>query len=272
MKHKRKHIHSKIKALKKKKKFFQQPLFWIFLLLAILIGGALYLVLWLPAVQVSKVTIFGNQSVGSAELQFIMRQNVVKKIGFSFLHVNSSSIFLTDTKKIEHDLGAQFAGIETVKVSKIWFNGLSVTVKERSPIAVFCDNGNPQQCFNIDGNGVIFGSLPGAFVGGVVFVQPAGAKQALAGDEVVSQNIVAAVLQIQKNLQDNFQIGLTQALIDNPLVVSTLENWKIYFDPAGDMGLQTTKLSALLTSQITPKTRKSLQYIYLQYGDKAYYK
>ena len=69
-----------------------------------------------------------------------------------------------------------------------------------------------------------------------------------------------------------FQIYIKEAFVSNPLILKTSESWKLYVDPDGDIQSQITKMKLLLKDQITPAVRQNLQYIYLQYKDRAYYK
>ena len=84
------------------------------------------------------------------------------------------------------------------------------------------------------------------------------------------------IYKIQKDLKDNFQINLTEALITSPirLNVTTGEGWQIYFNLQGnpDINSQITKLNLLLNGDITPTIRKTLQYIDLRFQDRAFYK
>ena len=92
------------------------------------------------------------------------------------------------------------------------------------------------------------------------------------GENAIEKNIMDGIYKVQKNLKNNFQVDVKEAFVSNPLVFTTAENWKIYFDPKFDIDSQIIKMNALLKDQITPEARKKLQYIYLQYKDRAYYK
>ena len=85
-----------------------------------------------------------------------------------------------------------------------------------------------------------------------------------------------AIYEIEKNLKDNFQINLSDALISTPirLDIKTGEGWQIYFntDTDSDITSQLTKLDLLLQKEISAESRQSLQYIDLRFKDRAYYK
>ena len=81
---------------------------------------------------------------------------------------------------------------------------------------------------------------------------------------------------MDKDLRDKFKINLREAMITTPirLDMQTSENWNIYMDvgPDSNTDMQLTKLNLLLSGDITPETRKNLEYVDLRFKDRAYYK
>jgi hypothetical protein len=97
--------------------------------------------------------------------------------------------------------------------------------------------------------------------------------QVFVGEKVVSQNIINAIYEIQKNLQDNFHINLAEAMITSPirLDINTGQKWKIYFDlsSGSDISSQLNKLNSLLSGGISADSMKNLRYIDLRPKDRA---
>ncbi len=281
MGYRKKHIKPKIRKLRKPKNPLKRPWFWILLLACILIGGAIYGVFFWQEFQVSGIKVSGNETIGSQSVENIAWSDINKNtFTTGFLNIPSKNIFLINTDNVAGDILRAFPIIGSVKVEKSFPHNIVVTITERTPDAVFCQNvtqtlsqpQSPDGCFLVDSNGVIYQNAT-TLPSGMVILSDGSTSNAVAvGQNVVSKNIVVAVASIQKDLSDNFQINVTQALVSNPLVITTSEGWKVYFDPTSDINLQITKLNALLSDQISATARKTLQYIYLQYQDRAYYK
>ncbi len=267
MAYKKRHIHHKIKGLKKQKQLWQKAWFWWCLLGFVVVGAVFYVLFFLPYAQVNNISVSGNLKVASQDIQDVAWTSVNK----NFLMIRSSGIFLANTRKIVSNILHAFAVIENVSVDKnIFSRSLKIIVQERLPYAIFCSRS--KDCFLIDSTGIAFEPLPPLVPDMLVLESAAGGDNVLAGERVVDRNVVLGIASIQKNLQDKFQVDVRRALVASPLVITTSEGWQVYFDFAQDLGAQITKLDVLLDSQISTQARKKLQYIYLQYDDRAYYK
>ncbi|OGZ72605.1 MAG: hypothetical protein A2908_03645 [Candidatus Staskawiczbacteria bacterium RIFCSPLOWO2_01_FULL_38_12b] len=273
MSYRKKHIHPKIKGLKKKKVFFKKPLFWVCfaMLLCMAAGGAL---IWLPQFQIKHIEISGNNNTNQEDIRAIARSlGNTTLFSLGKFQIVTKTIFLADTQKINTAILAAFPAIENAEVKKSLFETILITVKERTPYALVC----PQErdftngCFLLDENGVIFQPQEPAQGNFITILATEHATWAL-GQGIIEKSTINAISKIQKNLKNNFQIDISQVNVSDPLIVTTSENWKIYFDPNSDIDLQITKMNTLLNNQITKSARKSIQYIYLQYKDRAYYK
>ena len=257
--------------MRPKKKIVQRPLFWITLLIILLLGTGSYFILFFPKFQVSNIKIAGYQKVSNQDIEDLVLDNVKKKfIGNDFIGISSKSIFIASTAKIENSVYKSFPAIEEVAVQKELPNTLRLTIKERQPVAIFCQDDD--HCFFIDKNGVIFERIQDISGEYMMLKLAANAIDIELGKEVVSPSTIDVVKKVEYNLESNFGIDIREILVSSSLIVRTAENWDIYFNPDSDINLQIAKLNSLLESEITQGQRKSLQYIYLQYKDRAYYK
>jgi cell division septal protein FtsQ len=268
MSYRRKHIKPKIKHLRHTKKFFQKPLFWIFLLVVIIIAVLSYFLLFFSKFQISTIKVSGNEQINSQDIERIVQLDITRH----FFTLSSKSIFTVDAKNTVKDILHTFAGVENVQLIKNFPNSLTLEIKERQPFLVFCTNEVPTRCFFMDGNGIIFEPLQSIPAGMVVLTKEDNSKKNNAGDQVVSKNVVDMISKVKKNLQDAIGVDIKEILVSNYLVVTTSENWQIDFDMNSDISAQITKMNALLQTGIPADARKKLQYIYLQYKDRAYYK
>ncbi len=267
MTHRHHYQKQKIRSLQKKRKFYQFRLFWIMLLCLVLVATATYLVLFLSSVQISHIEISGNQKVQSQDIEALTQKNINKKIlGFS-----SKSIFLANPSIISESILAEFSSVESAMVQKKYFSGLVIAIKERETFAIFCKIG--MDCFSIDTMGVLFEPINNPSKDRLVLSQSGNdAATPHLGQRAVDKHIMDGIVKIQDNLKQSFNIDIKEVMVSNPLIVTTTENWKIYFDPTADIDLQVTKMNSLLKDQISASARKTLQYIYLQYKDRAYFK
>jgi len=245
------------------------PIFWLALLIFILLTSVIYFTLFYSKFQVIKIEISGNGKVKSENIENTVWVALERKIfSAGLVNISSKSIFIIDKKKLTKDILNEFPGIQEVLVQKKMPDGLTLKITERQPFAVFCQNDN---CFFIDENGVIFEPLENLPKDMVVLHKESVETNDL-GKNIINKNIMDVIYKVQKNLKDNFQIGVKEVFVSELLVFKTSENWQIYFDPNSDIQLHITKMNILLKDEIPANTRKNIQYIYLQYKDRAYYK
>ena len=237
----------------------------------IMMGWAAYFILFFPKFQVARIEISGNDKIQTKEIENIAWQLANQKILDNFvLHLWSKSIFLVDNEKLAKDINGKYPSIENIIVKRKLPNTIKITVLERRPFAAFCQNNDFTACFVIDRNGVIFEELKNR-EGSFILRQETG-KNLLLGENAVSKDIMDIIDKIARTLKNNFQIDIREIFVSDPLVLKTSEGWKVYFDLASDIDFQISKMDILLKNEISLEERKNLQYIYLQYKDRAYYK
>lgn len=275
MSYRRKHVKNKIHRIRPKKSIFKKPVFWYLILFLVLVSAVLYFLLFFEKFQVKNIIISGNEKANGQEIKNIVLNEANKKIiNFLNFNITSESIFLVNTESIKKQVLDMFPVIENVKTDKNFPDSINVQIKERRPFAVFCSQNN-ENYFYIDENGIIFEKLRNFPQDMPAIRQLINSTDALLGKKAVEKNIMEAILNIKKNLNEKFQIDIKEAFISNPLRldIKTGENWQIYFNLNNnvDINLQITKLNLLLTEEISENARKNLEYIDLRF-DRAYYK
>lgn len=244
------------------------PIVWIGFLVVLLCTGICYGVFWYSGIQVSEVEVQGSQVVGLEEVSQVVQANIEKKLlSLGSWPITSKSIFLIDKKKLSKRLLASFPGFEDVVVQKKFPKAVTVIVKERQPLAVFCQKSD--ECFLVDKYGVAFQAIEDAPLSMVVLHST---KEFSLGGAVADEAVMAMIEKVALMLNEQFQVVVTQVALADPLVMTTQEGWLVYFDSKADHEMQLTKLQALLSEEISPTDRQNLHYIYLQYKDRAYYK
>lgn len=268
MNYRRKHINPKIRNLRPKKRVYKSPVFWAMVLALVIIISFFYLVFFWSKFQIQSIQVSGNVKVQIQEIEDVVTENIYKKL----LWLSHKSIFIADTQKITSDILQKFPAIEKVYVKKKYPDSLMVKITERNQFAVFCTQPSEKNCFSIDKSGIVFEAVKSREKNILLLTSDQDNKEVFTGENVIQKNVIDTISKIQAELKNNFQIDIQEAFVSNPLILRTSENWKLYFDPEGDIQSQITKMNALLKDQITPTARKNLEYIYLQYKDRAYYK
>ena len=270
MSYRHKHIKPKIRNLKPKKKFFTRAVFWVILGFLTMITLAYFGLFW-QKLQVSEIKIYGNTLITSADIENITKESVNRKIFTAGIFtISSKSILLVNKESIVKNILSALPRASEVSIKKKLPKSLILTINERQPFAVFC--GNLQDCFLMDDNGVVFEKIKDAPEKMFIVRHGEYVKNSVLGRAVIEKSIIDSIDKIAKNLQNNFQIGVKETIVSNPIIIKTSENWDIHFNPALNIDDQIIKLNTLLRDEISENTRKSLQYIYLQYKNRAYYK
>lgn len=270
MSFRKRHVKNKISRIKPRKSIFLRLWFWIIILILLIICSFAYFFLFYPGIQVKNIIISGNEKVKAQDLQKLVLNNAdTGLVDFGWLRITSRSIFLINSESLDKEILEKFPIIEKVSINKNLPETLILGITERKPIGVYCSN----ECFLIDQNGIAFEGLV-ILPEYLAIVRQTGENgNVFTGENVIQRNIMEAIYKIEKDLKDNFQIDVKEALITSPirLNIETSENWQIYFDisPDFDINLQLTKLNLLLTGEISPENRKNLRYINLIPKDKA---
>lgn len=281
MPYRKRHIKSKIHKIRLQKSIFKMPIFWILNLVVVIVLSVLYFLIFFSGFQVENIIISGNEKIPSKNIEKLAYANINKKIiGIGKLNLMSKSIFLVNSQKLQQEILSRFPVAEAVAVEKKLPQTISLKITEKKPVAIFCSSAGSEQasakCFFIDKNGVIFEELQSLAQRQdmPIITQTLNSNDIFTGESVVDRNVISAISKIEKNLKDNFQIDIKEALVSNPLRldIKTNENWQIYFDLNSDTNLQIIKLNSLLKNEISQTSRASLQYIDLRFKDRAYYK
>lgn len=278
MSYRKKHIKSRINKIKPKRSILTRLWFWVLILILVVIFFGSYFVLFYSGFQVkdSNIIVFGNERVSTQEIKSLaLKYSNTGLVNFWNIKVTSDSIFLIDKDRISTDILEKFPEIGKLTINKKLPQALLLGIEERKPVGVFCDDKN--KCFLVDVNGVAFGPQVNLPTDVTIVRQSAETSlvrgDIFAGEKVIEQKIVDNIYKVQKNLKDNFQIDLKEALVTSPirLNVKTKENWQIYFDlsSGADINSQLTKLDLLLDGGMSANQMENLRYIDLRPKDRA---
>ena len=264
------HIKPKIKDIKRKK-LTHQPFFWLGLLLLLVIISIFYLLLFSKFFQISHIKVSGYKSVDNASVENIVWNHSYKNFfSAGIVNIDTQSIFILSKESLSRKIKSTFPIIKNIKIKKSLPNLVDLVIEERTPFAVFCQNEN-NSCFAIDEEGVIFEKIE-SIPENTMTLRISSQKDISLGEQAILQKTINSVSKIRENLKNNFKIDVRDVTISQTIDVKTFEGWTVYFDAESDIDSQITKMNALLSGEITESERKNIEYVYLQYKDRAYYK
>lgn len=269
-------IRRKPHRIKTRQSIFKAKGFWYTIFVLILVLVISYFVIFFDKVQIKNISISGNNKALTNQIESLVLQEINKKI----LFLQSKSIFLVDASAVRNKILNYLPVVYDAKVTRKFFNGLSIVIKEREPQAIFCQSidpsapaGKKESCFFIDNIGVaseIIDIIPDGFV----IVRLYDNKEVVLGKQVVDEKTIGYILKVKKNLNDKYGVIVDSANIasDIRLNIITTEGWEVYFNLSADMDLQISKLILLLEKEISKDSREQLKYVDLRFKDRAYYK
>jgi len=261
-----KKIFRKPYRVKRKKSIFRNRFFWLGILILIIFGGFFYSLIYSSIFQIKEIKISGNQKVLTENLQDTIQNQIEKKV----LFLPTKSIFLANLNKISETILEKFPQIAQANLNRDFPDILLVQIKERKPVAIFCQNEN---CFSVDIEGNVF--EPNLTKPDLVTLRKGDLNSEIKlGEKLLDQTLISQILDIHSQLRENFKIPIKEVLIvsDQRVDFKTLEGWEIYFNPQGDLNWQLTKLRVVLEEEIPPENRQNLEYVELRFGNFAPYK
>jgi len=242
-------------------------------LLVLLIGGSIAL-LWLPGWRITTIGVSGTQTLSPEAITDVVNKDLSGTYIYLF---PKNSILLYPKGTIVHDLSKAFPVLSDTSLSLQNLHTLTVTVTERTPIALWCgEEGDPiTSCYLLDTNGLAYagasqysdntytqyygpiatGTLPWQYLSGSQFQSLAALTQAIngvvKGDSVTSVTVTPGG-EVHMGFQSSFI--LLFLLSQNPSDVLNRFTLALTADP------------------FTTHALSEVEYLDLRFGDKLYYK
>jgi len=278
---------------KRRKSVLKSRIFWDSLLGLLLFSLIFYFLFFTEVFKIKKIKILCQEIA------------LKKDIGSFLIAEQDHNFFLVNSEKIENEILEKYPEIEWIKLRKIFPDGLTLEVKQKAAVALFCySDTSLEDCFLIDGKGIIFeksslvddsrdsssrdsNSQVTGFQG-ISFLNPEAILIKIfsnneidvtsdntgnLGKQVIDREKMNQILKINNELRKNLNIEAEKFLLkeNKRLNVVTGEGWEIYFDLREDIDFALTKLRLLLEKEIPPGDREGLEYIDLRFS-KVYYK
>lgn len=262
----------KLTKIKRKESFLKNRFFLLGVGLVAFADLLLYVVVLAPFFQVQEVWVQGNAAVSEYAVKSVVLDRLWKQV----LFLPTSSIFLIDANSMEHDLLEVIPELEGVQIQRNFPSALTVAVRERNRVAVWClpaQAGQESGCVALDRKGIAFQKAEPLAEDIVI----TGAERLLdLKTEIIAQDVLDAVLYFTKEVKRRSlapEAELSFEIIsDSQINAHTSQGWDVIFTNTQDLPWQAAKLQAVLENKIPLEKRKRLEYIDVRFGDQAYFK
>lgn len=252
------------RKIRKKKTFLKSKYFWISFGSLAGFFALVYLLVFSPWVQLQSVVV-----KNAGDLATKIQEDAASFTYGRFLFFPTRSVLFLNEKETKERILFLFPELETVSArTKIFSRTLLLEATRRVKTAVFC---NQEQCASLDKKGVVFAFTKGSI--DFTTISFLGDHSLILGIEAVDPVILSAffsLIEMGKVFGVSF-VSFSIVTLDRGEARSN-ENWKVIFDPQGDVPWQLGKLKAVLDQKLTQAKRKTLEYIDLRFGDQAYLK
>lgn len=149
--------------IKRKRKMILWKFSALFFTLILVIGGAIW-GLSRPSLRIAHIEVNGNSVLETNEITSFVRQEITGKYFFLFPKDN---IALYPKERIKSDLLDSFKRILSLSVSAKGLTTLSITINERKPYSLWCEDVLPEisapvgtPCYFMDEVGFLFAQAP----------------------------------------------------------------------------------------------------------------
>ncbi|TSD03362.1 MAG: Uncharacterized protein Athens071416_43 [Parcubacteria group bacterium Athens0714_16] len=156
---------SKVTEIRRKK--FLTRILLVVLILLILFVASIF-VSKISSINIVNIVVKNEGSVVTEkEILGVANNNIVGKYLSLYPKTN---IFIYGKEKIKTNIYEKFKRIKNVDIERIGFNGINITIKERSPAGLWCGKkiNTEEQCYFLDEDGFIYTEAP-TFSGSVFF-------------------------------------------------------------------------------------------------------
>ena len=237
-----------------------------------------------PDIRISKVELSGGVLVTEVDIA----SETLSFVSGSYLWLfPKNNVFWYPRKALSEHLKVLFKRIDTINIHLKDFYTLSVDIKERKPVAIWCDTlpnvepnkepaTNRPKCYFVDQNGAIFSEAPN-FSGDAYFKY----YGLVATDTPIGSYYISSTTkfgEISNFVEDIRRLSLQPLYIvgknEGEFILTLSSGGQIYFDTKESLTKTGMNLESLLRTPdfATTTGNSSIDYVDLRYGNKLFYK
>lgn len=237
------------------------------LLLPIFLLVAVSFLSRLSSLQISSVNVTGEKSIAKDDIANATLESISGNRFFIFPRTN---VFMVNESSVASVLSSEFPRIESVNVEKSAEGVLKVEIREREPVASWCNNSS---CYLMDSTGLVYSKVDSELesFGKIVF------RGAVEGDPLMKyfQNKVMIDLYLRSasllknNSIDAYSISVESK--DKGVIQTSVGN--IFINPESEDLLEAVENALLVIEDMKAKNPGTkFEYIDVRFGNKVFYK
>ncbi len=253
----------------KKKKIKKIKLYLILFVCILLLSGFIYL-LQIPQIQITETKIKGNSFVTTEEIQnktdVLLNSTILWFIPKRNIFLFPSSVL---TQKIKEN-----PAIIDVKINKEFFNVLEIQVTEQEKQAVYCTSFERNDCYYINGEGLIYSKITEYIVPEQEIIIYREEEQRKITENILKTDLYENVLGFIKS-SSRYGIPIQYAYLkgDTTLEFHTASGATLLTSRYDDYEKDFNNFIALFDQNVLTKEQLSeIEYIDLRFGNKVFYK
>lgn len=230
-------------------------------------GGMVYLLVFSDVFEILEIELRGEKIVSQnavlEEVRAFARQEI--------FGVSRSSLLFLQGDKLTNLLREKFPRLKNIVVGKEYPHKLSVQVKEREIVGVWCDgNGG---CFYFDEEGIAFEEAPFSRGSLILAVRDFRGEIGRSGGEVITKENISLIGLTSDLFARNINTGISSFsfLPRREIRAETSEGWQVYFNEKSDPELLVRAIEELFQKDKSVSL-DNLEYIDLRTDGKAFYK
>jgi len=232
---------------RRRKNFYKRNWFWKFILLSLSLGGLCWLIFKTSYFEIDEVKITGEKQLATT-IQNIVGENL--------------NFFLTSTSRLSQKIQKSFPEIESIKIQKEFPNKIVITILEKKPIGLVCYQKNPENCFLLASDGIIFAkadkekNLPEFFIVNLSKIK--------IGDSVIERKTVKNLVFLEEKLKE-IKVFISEVyILPYELEIKTKNGFTLFFLRNDSFKSQIEVLLDAFQTAISESEKKNLKYIDLR--------
>ncbi len=230
--------------------------------LCAIMGGALYLLFFLPAFTINTLTFSGLQTIDPSgirtEIESVLHQKKLK-----YFAVNKNILFF-NTAVFSQQIRSEYPNLKSVTATKDFFHGLIFNFQERTPLGVWCFR---DDCKFFDDEGVAWGRAPHTSGGLLISVQD-NRSQPLIDQETLSA--IRTIVTVMPTIGVGIRTITIPVDIQREVRVTTTAGYDLLVDIDSNIPVQLHALKVFLDQKAGPDFHPA--YIDLRIEGRLYYK
>lgn len=256
--------------LRQKKKNVKKIKVYIFTIVIIAVLGVLVYILKIPQLQIVNTQIIGNSFVTTQEIQ----DKTDSILNTSYLWIiPARNIFLFPRALLENKIKENPAVI-SVRVSKNYFNKISITVVEQEKEALYCRTLEHSECYYVNKEGYIYSQVKDLVIPEQEIIMYLENEQKNNKEFIFDKELyINSMTFIKSSSRYGIPIGKVYLKSDGVLEFTTRDGTIILTSKYDDFEKDFSNFIALFDKNVLTKEQlSSIEYIDVRFGNKVFYK